>query len=563
MVSVEQQAVVAAVAARNTHVVVEATAGSGKTTTLVHIANALGSAVSACFLAFNRSAARELAKRLPAHAVATTLHALGYAMIKAHAGSVILRPAKQYELALPLIRSALGWSGELAELSATYLAQTLTILRTERASVAQLPGFVQRYSLAAPVGGSDLKALHDLLPKLLRAGTAQAANGLVDYADLLYQPVALRCTPPAYDVVCVDEAQDLSPASLALTKLLLLPGTTAVFVGDPHQAIYGFAGATSGMLSQLVTSLPAKRLPLSVSFRCPARHVLMARGFSPEISARRGAPMGAVGTCTATELPVVIEPGSLVLARRNEELLAPLFALIRAGVPVQVLGLSTRLWAKRVLASLAQFPRRTVRGQIEAFAKQTQRQLEHDFVLSVHLGQHLTNLRTDVELLWSLARGAERAYGAATPATLAAHAKACLGRHKQSVVLSTIHKAKGREAAHVYVLHPEWFHVANEEEENLLFVALTRAKQSLTFVSLNPQRMLQALPAQVTAGDRVWRRTLELGVTFAKPTGNTLVALLRGVLSRYERSRRVQSSWRQARGSRSRSRAAQHRSGVH
>ena len=563
MISVEQQAVVAAVAARDSHVVVEATAGSGKTTTLVHIANTLGNTVSACFLAFNRSAARELAKRLPAQAIATTLHALGYAMIKAHAGSVTLRPAKQYELALPLVTKTLGITGELAEICADYVARLSTILRTERASVARVPEFTQTYSITPPVAGADLLALHEVLAAVLRAGTAQAAHGLVDYADLLYQPVALRCSPPRYDVVCVDEAQDLSPASLALTKHLLFPGTTAVFVGDPHQAIYGFAGAKSAMLGELVATLPAKRLSLSVSFRCPARHVLLARGFSPEITPRRGAPMGAVRLCTSAELPTRIEPGSLVLARRNEELLPPLFALLRAGIPTQVLGLSTRRWAQRVLTELATFPQRTVRGQIAAFAQHTKQRLERDHVLSVHLGQYLADLTTDTELLWSLAHGAERVYGAVTPETLAKHAKACLGRKKHSVVLSTIHKAKGREAPHVYVLHPEWFHVANEEEENLLFVALTRAKESLTFVSPQPRRMLQALPAEVTAGDRVWRRTLELGATFAKPPGNTWLARLRGVLSRYERSRRVQSSWREARGGRSGPQRAEHRPGVH
>lgn len=563
MISTEQQAVIAAVQARDSHVVVEATAGSGKTTTLVHIAKALGSAVSACFLAFNRSAARELARRLPAHAVATTLHALGYAMIKAHTGTVTLRPTKQYDLALPLITRHVGLAGELAEISAAYLAQLATILRTERASVTQLPELAKTYALTPPVSGADLAALHALLPRVLRAGTAQAANGIVDYPDLLYQPVLLRCTPPRYDVVCVDEAQDLSPASLALTKHVLHPGTTAVFVGDPHQAIYGFAGAKSAMLRELTSTLPARRFPLSVSFRCPARHVLLARGFSPEMTPRPGAPMGSVRLCTAASLPTVIEPDSLVLARRNEELLPPFFALLRAGVPVHVLGLSTRAWAQRVLTELAAVPGRTVRGKIQAYTCETQRRLERTHVLSVHLGQHLADLQTDVELLWSLAHGAERAYGTVTVEQLHAHAKQCLGNRAHSVVLSTIHKAKGREAAHVYVLHPEWFHVTDSEEENLLFVALTRAKESLTFVSAQPRRILQALPAEVTAGDRVWRRTLELSTTFAKPPGNTWVASFRGVLSRYERSRRVQSSWREARGRRPRTRAAEHRQGVH
>src|SRR5690606_10592798 len=59
------------------HAVVQATAGSGKTTTLVQVAGMLPRENRACFLAFNRSTVAELRQRLPAHVEATTVHALG------------------------------------------------------------------------------------------------------------------------------------------------------------------------------------------------------------------------------------------------------------------------------------------------------------------------------------------------------------------------------------------------------------------------------------------------------------------------------------------------------
>lgn len=59
------------------HGVIMATAGSGKTTTPVEVAHRLQTGTSACFLAFNTAAAKQLRDRLPAHTTARTVHALG------------------------------------------------------------------------------------------------------------------------------------------------------------------------------------------------------------------------------------------------------------------------------------------------------------------------------------------------------------------------------------------------------------------------------------------------------------------------------------------------------
>ena len=55
-------------------------------------------------------------------------------------------------------------------------------------------------------------------------------------------------------------------------------------------------------------------------------------------------------------------------------------------------------------------------------------------------------------------------------------------------IFSTIHKAKGLEADHVYFLRPDlvpawWIKepAALQQEYNLRYVAITRAKQSLTY----------------------------------------------------------------------------------
>ena len=105
------------------HGVVEATAGSGKTTTLVQVAQLLPPDRAACFLAFNRATAAELKARLPAHVEATTIHALGRQVLVQRFPELAAaspRPEKYRSLALDLVqgfvatelRRRLPWTGQ-------------------------------------------------------------------------------------------------------------------------------------------------------------------------------------------------------------------------------------------------------------------------------------------------------------------------------------------------------------------------------------------------------------------------------------------------------------------
>ena len=64
---------------------------------------------------------------------------------------------------------------------------------------------------------------------------------------------------------------------------------------------------------------------------------------------------------------------------------------------------------------------------------------------------------------------------------------------EKCVVLSTVHKAKGKEADRVFVLNPRQFSGGSsqerlvEQERNMVYVALTRAKKEMYFVQDNAQ----------------------------------------------------------------------------
>jgi len=70
----------------------------------------------------------------------------------------------------------------------------------------------------------------------------KAAYGLVDFTDMIEKfNVSELC--PKYDVVFVDEAQDLSPIQWKMYDILKKNSKHIILAGDDDQAIYGWAGA--------------------------------------------------------------------------------------------------------------------------------------------------------------------------------------------------------------------------------------------------------------------------------------------------------------------------------
>ena len=65
--------------------VVRATAGSGKTTTLKHVATMLPEHLRVCFLAFNNNTREELEAKLPRRVKVRTFHQIGREALKAFA----------------------------------------------------------------------------------------------------------------------------------------------------------------------------------------------------------------------------------------------------------------------------------------------------------------------------------------------------------------------------------------------------------------------------------------------------------------------------------------------
>ena len=488
--------------------VVRATAGAGKTTTLVQVAEALPRDLRACFLAYGKDASRELENRLPTHVAAKTTHSLGWSVLQDALGRRRVKLQLDNRKYTVLQRDALATippsegtaSRNEAEVAKEYLAKLVNYTRlnfTDTKDPSDVRALAVRYNLTPPDDLELETELHEQLRSVLRAGVQAALHtGVIDYTDMLYIPEVLQLPVPEYDFVCVDEAQDYSPVALNFTMRLVKPdhGGRLVFVGDPRQSIFGFAGADTDALDRIVTRANATVLPLSISYRSPRIHVELARMIAPEMEARPDAPDGNIYWIRDATLPKWVREGDLILCRQNAPLIGTCLRLVREGKRAFVRG--RELAGQLTAMSHAAFGRGFHQWEeaLEAF--------EHAEIQRVHksLGgrpQEGTVLAERLDLIEGLRFLTKDLSRDQTPTLVTLEERIALTFKEDEsagVVLSTVHRAKGREANRVLILYPELMPGAYAKtpeairgEECVQFVALTRSRRDLIFVEAPPR----------------------------------------------------------------------------
>ena len=147
---------------------------------------------------------------------------------------------------------------------------------------------------------------------------------LKDFTDMIEKFIVAEICPK-YDVVFIDEAQDLSPIQWKMFDVLKKNSKHVILAGDDDQAIYGWAGADVKRFQQE----PAKEIVLPRSYRVPqliqhiAHNILSRipdeRRIQKEWEARD--EEGSIYFGTSVEDVPLHEGQWLVLARYNDKLI--------------------------------------------------------------------------------------------------------------------------------------------------------------------------------------------------------------------------------------------------
>jgi superfamily I DNA/RNA helicase len=477
---------------------VDAVAGSGKTTTLEELVRRITAnqlrRTSVAFCAYNKSIAADIKARVgDLQGVRVgTFHGFGYgAWMKAYPKAKLDEKKCQNILTA----SEVPEEYHAFALAAVSLAKGHAIgVLTPFDSQAAWHYLVSHYELEETLTDNPLLLDDAAMGRLLTNGLAYAQQLLrasiskdgdvIDYDDMIYAPLVHNARFWENDWVLVDEAQDTNPARRALARKMLRPNGRLIAVGDPHQAIYGFTGADADALDLIEKEFACTRLPLTVSYRCPRAVVAHAQQLVSHIQSAPNAPEGKVST--QTEENFLTNTSSLthedaVLCRNTKPLVELAFTLIRAGVPCHVEG-------KDIGRGLTALARKWRIKSVEKLTERLEAYREKEVARLVAKGQEqkADSLSDRVSTVLVIAAGKQtvdevcaaidKLFGDVKP-----------GQRSPNLTLCTAHKSKGREWNRVYLWGRNRYMPSKfarqqwqiQQEENLQYVAITRAKSTL------------------------------------------------------------------------------------
>ncbi|MFF0823024.1 UvrD-helicase domain-containing protein [Micromonospora haikouensis] len=480
----DEQAAIIEAARTGDDLTIEAGAGTGKTSTLKMLARDR-TGMRGAYLAYNRSIATDAAREFPASVTCRTAHSFAFGAVGrqyAHRLNGPRVPARQTALILGI--------NDPVKLGETMLApQQLARLVTET---------IQRYCYS---DDRQVQRMHvPLVNGLDKAGQAELARYLTPIAqrawdtDLTQLDGQLRYTHDCYlkqwiltdpvihaDYVLLDEAQDSNPA---VAGLVSRQPAQRILVGDRAQAIYGWRGATDAM-----ASFDGRRFQLSQSFRFGQA---VADEANKWLSLLPTTDLRLTGyDRIPSRVGPVAEPDA-VLCRSNGGAIHRVMDALDDGRRPALVGGGADI--RRMAEAAARLQSGVPTDHPELFAFQTWAEVQE----YVEMDSAGSDLRVFVRLIDK--HGAREVMRVCD---------ALVGEDRADVIVSTAHRAKGREWGSVLIADDFPEPKATEDgrvriaadEVMLAYVAVTRAQQALDRYGLSwvDRYAVRPTPAPVPA----------------------------------------------------------------
>lgn len=482
--------------------VVEAVAGSGKTTTIVKALELIPSHYRILFLAFNKHIVKELKRRVPKHITVRTVHGLGRSIIAKLEDFKDLDNDKVSNIMnefWPISRK------QLEDMTAEALWEAFGISRAEISgfvsrnrikrncmrkvislakatmvdfySEEEVLKMIDRYNIE--IDEQDETEIIERLPEVMEKNNANLE--FIDFDDMPYLPLVnerLKNHFDKFDFILVDEAQDLNASNIQLIMNCIAEGGRVIAVGDRHQSLYGFRGADTEAIPRLIEMLDAQTLPLSISYRCPRKHVENVQELVPHIEAAENAIEGILGEIKYEDLVDEVQAGDMVLCRTNAPLVKPAFETIARGTKAIIRGANI---GEEMINFIERFQTDDLAHLEIMMAEYVQ--IETERLLSKNKDMQAENLRDKLDTIMQIAHECK------TVGDLIKYLEMLFSDDNVGVVYSSVHRAKGLESQRVFILHPElmphpkakqdWEQV---QERNGMYVARTRSLNEMYVV---------------------------------------------------------------------------------
>jgi len=473
------------------NMLLEATAGSGKSFLLMLLLHNSDKNKKSALLSFNADIARSNASKAPENVRCSTISALGrnnvlktYPHLKNKVDKF-----KLHKILDAYYDKLIEQSGEERvkpyKSARNAIINLVDLLKANlfTASEDNIAKLKEKHSLE---WDSSLKQdwVYDTV-KWLHYSSIQDKS-MIDFSDMIDMCLndnEVNCEK--FDLLLVDEAQDLSPSFIEFVQRSIKQTGRIIVVGDRYQSIYAFRAADSKAMDNLKNSLEAKVLPLSMTYRNSKAVVENINQRFPHIKheALSNAPEGKVDWIKNSTFTKIVKEGDMVLCRNNAPLVKPALMLLAEGIKAVIKGKEIgvdleRLIEKVIKSFHAEEDIASLLAGLEIYEREeTAKLIKLKYVASAD------TLSDKVEAIVAMT------YGLKTIDQLLDRIATIFSETQQGVTFSSIHKAKGLEAENVFILKPELMPSKRaitdediQQEENCEFVALSRPKLNLFYV---------------------------------------------------------------------------------
>ena len=520
------------------NIIVKALAGTGKSTLICLLTEETNT--SDIYVAFNSSIAEEFSRKInnPKTKV-KTLHSLGLAIMNSNlsessskggigsrntsSSGATLDNFKIHKIIDELIYETFGKYDKFEHkifIKDNYV-QLYNLCRltcTNMSSDSEVEKLVEDYNLFVDYSGNDFSSpLVSTMVTWLEQIDEKSieefkTSRVIDFTDMLYITYKKLSNGewkvPYYNYytnIYIDEAQDLSTIQLLMLKFIKRKGGRYIFVLDENQAIYSFAGGNAKSCA-LIPKLyaPIKEFDLPINYRCPTSHLAKVnRDFDIPIQPRPDAPVGSIKTIDKEEIKKYVHAGDLVISRKNKWLSDVILDLAIHGIPIymedkEMVEQIKKLVSSQKAASLYELKNKLEKiikkynVQLEKIVKKETEKAEEDTKKMIDVSD--TNSRIDninfiKSILSYYSSQPQNKYD--KPDDFIKYIDVLLNTKMPSncVRVCSVHKAKGLEAPQTFVLNEakvctdrrnSW--EQNEQEKNLSYISITRAKENLFLV---------------------------------------------------------------------------------
>ena len=381
LIPTEEQLAVVEAAKRGESFIVEAGAGAAKTTTLKMLAAKLPLGASVLAVAFNKRIVNDLTEALPSDTTVKTLNALGHGAWMKQRGGRLEVDGKKISRLVTMVLKERAPSVYAKDEDGSCWAAVRDFVQDLRwnsyvpAGMLQKPIYtglddpeeiIEEFQLTHdwPTALMSVELMMTLADQVLRVSIMEGFNKLIDYDDQIYLTTSFFCPYPKFDVVMVDEAQDLSPQNHQ--QLLLCKPKQLIAVGDRRQAIYAFRGADTDSIDNLREKAKVKlnldmgSYRLATSFRCPKLVVERQHAHYPEFTAFEGNPDGEVKNLDKWSVED-IPANAAIICRNNAPLVAAAFLLLRQRKGFKFFGQDMAKNLKGLIKKVAGFTGKDLR----------------------------------------------------------------------------------------------------------------------------------------------------------------------------------------------------------